>query len=173
MATKSSLARMVASQRKGGDSIEEETDVAPAPVAKKPRKAPTKTSAAKKSASKPAPVAKKPAGEVPLLAALATNPIETIEQMPGVKRGAPRRALNVDLPPELGEWVVAWCSKNKITQRELYRALLAGLRDYPAGRKPSAKASSLEKFGATPLETLEALPAVRRGAGRRTICPLI
>jgi hypothetical protein len=59
------------------------------------------------------------------LALLAADPVKFVEGMAAVKRGAARRALNLDVPGELGDWFTKWCRDAEVSQRDVMRALRA------------------------------------------------
>lgn len=73
----------------------------------------------------PKPVMRKRASE---LGKLASDPVTYVETLPAVKRGAGRRALNLDVPVELGDWFARYCREEEISQRDVLRALLLALR---------------------------------------------
>lgn len=62
------------------------------------------------------------------LAKLAADPVAFVEAMPAVKRGSARRALNLDVPGELGDWFTHYCRDAEVSQRDVLRALLSALR---------------------------------------------
>jgi hypothetical protein len=100
----------------------QEPQVAGDPPAAPKQRAPRKRTAAKKAAA-PEPE------QAPLqLALLAADPVKFVEDMAAVKRGAARRALNLDVPGELGDWFTKWCRDAEVSQRDVMRALLQALR---------------------------------------------
>lgn len=116
---------------------EDETTPAAAPAVdpaprkpRAPRKAAPKKAAPPKAAAEPLPAASPPAADVApaQLTQLAADPVAFVEQLPAVKRGAARRALNLDVPGDLGEWWVKWCRDAELAQRDVFRALLLALR---------------------------------------------
>jgi soluble lytic murein transglycosylase-like protein len=59
---------------------------------------------------------------------LAADPVAFVEALPAIKRGAARRAINLDAPDDLGEWFTRWCRQSDVSQRDVFRALLTALR---------------------------------------------
>jgi hypothetical protein len=89
------------------------------------QRAPRKRTPAAKKAAQEQEQEQAPALQLALLAA---DPVKFVEGMAAVKRGAARRALNLDVPGELGDWFTKWCRDAEVSQRDVMRALLQALR---------------------------------------------
>ena len=92
--------------------------------APKGRRTPPRKQPAPRKAATPKAEPEPPQTE---LGRLAADPVAFIEAMPAVKRGALRRALNSDLPGDLGEKFVEWCRIHEVSQRDVLRALVQAL----------------------------------------------